>query len=551
MTSHSPQTIILAAGRSDPKNMNTGLFNSAPMIPVNGKPVIGWILDEELKKRPGSKVTVVTRLGDKSLQRFLTHFYISRHAVRLHYVNPANPEQDTILASLQAGLEDVPTDSAVNVILGDTLILDDCSERDVIFTSDRIDEARTWCLVETRPDGEITHFFDKELVSLDRKLAVAGYYCLSSSEHLKAAVRQAIQNGRSQISDALAFYQIERPLFSKTTTRWFDFGHVDGIVKAKYALLDTRFFNSLRVDEVRGIIEKRSTNKEKLKDEAFWFEQLPSQLKIFTPRLIRHWEDGENYHIQQEMYGYPTLAELYLYSDMSVGAWRAALRKLLSVHSHFSGVFGDLDVRHFENIYREKTWSRLDKLKTQSPDWARLLEQEYVTINDETYAGLPLLRDKINRKLDTLIRSAKPTVVHGDYCFSNILFDPSTHFVRVIDPRGRFGVQSIFGDPRYDIAKLRHSAVGLYDFINSGFFRVEDCDGGAFRCQIFEREHTREVAYFFDELVQEHGYRPTDIRLIEALLFLSMVPLHADYPMKQKMFFINGLRLMNQALLEK
>ena len=43
----------------------------------------------------------------------------------------------------------------------------------------------------------------------------------------------------------------------------------------------------------------------------------------------------------------------------------------------------------------------------------------------------------------------------------------------MIDPRGSFGDTKIYGDRRYDWAKLYYSAVGNYDSMNSKKFLVE------------------------------------------------------------------------------
>ncbi len=64
------------------------------------------------------------------------------------------------------------------------------------------------------------------------------------------------------------------------------------------------------------------------------------------------------------------------------------------------------------------------------------------------------------------------TLVHGDLCLSNILYDLRCRVCKFIDPRGSFGVPGIYGDPRYDVAKMYHSVYGLYDFITNDLFDV-------------------------------------------------------------------------------
>ena len=67
--------------------------------------------------------------------------------------------------------------------------------------------------------------------------------------------------------------------------------------------------------------------------------------------------------------------------------------------------------------------------------------------------------------------------MHGDFCFSNILYDFKSQSIKVIDPRGLSGdgkEQSIYGDLRYDVAKLAHSVIGKYDFIIAGRFSYSE-----------------------------------------------------------------------------
>ena len=63
------------------------------------------------------------------------------------------------------------------------------------------------------------------------------------------------------------------------------------------------------------------------------------------------------------------------------------------------------------------------------------------------------------------------SVMHGDYCFSNILYDMRNHTIKLIDPRGFLNRErgfSFYGPYIYDYFKLAHSYIGKYDFIISG-----------------------------------------------------------------------------------
>ncbi|MDW8465868.1 MAG: hypothetical protein RML35_06715 [Chloroherpetonaceae bacterium] len=142
-------------------------------------------------------------------------------------------------------------------------------------------------------------------------------------------------------------------------------------------------------------------------------------------------------------------------------------------------------------------------------------------------------------------QSFSPCIMHGDLCFSNILYDVSNQIVRLIDPRGSFGEKGIYGDPRYDMAKLRHSVAGLYDFIVADMFEARE-EKQEFRVEIFDAQNLKEIIADFNQQLEENGYNVQHIKLIEGLLFISMLPLHQDYPKRQLMMFLTGIMRLNE-----
>ena len=66
----------------------------------------------------------------------------------------------------------------------------------------------------------------------------------------------------------------------------------------------------------------------------------------------------------------------------------------------------------------------------------------------------------------------KFNIIHGDNTFSNTIADENSK-IWFIDPRGVFGSTPIYGDRRYDYAKLYYSAYGNYDSINSKDYRIK------------------------------------------------------------------------------
>ena len=195
-------------------------------------------------------------------------------------------------------------------------------------------------------------------------------------------------------------------------------------------------------------------------------------------------------------------------------------------------------------MYHIKTVKRLETLK-KSEYWRNLLEKDKVIINGKTYNGWPYFKSLLEEKMKDLYKKDEMTFLHGDLCLGNILFDPNSRIFKFIDPRGSFGEVSVYGDNKYDIAKLRHSFSGQYDFIVSDLFSVEE-DEDAFSFTIFSDSEHVDIGKYFDQTLKKNGYDLKKIRFIEALLFLSMIPLHSDGSDRQKAMFLTGIQLLNK-----
>jgi dTDP-glucose pyrophosphorylase len=512
------------------------------MIPVNGKPVIGWILDDLLEKGLKS-VIVVLRQQDHRLQSFLQRAYTGRMEVVLAPLR----HEGTIIQSLQTGLNGCQGEGLVRVILGDTLIKDRFDRGGDLVYVGNVDDSRRWCLAVTAAGGTVIDYIDKQETAIEPKLALAGYYQFQNAHHLRECAERCVMAGDRELSDLLSRYGALYPIQAQPVEEWYDFGHIDNLVDARRRLIQPRYFNSLSINPILNTITKVSENAEKLRDELDWYLNIPDELKVLSPRILRH--DARNGHLEvvQEYYGYPTLAELYVYGDLDPDSWSSILRHVLRIHNEFCGYTGKLERRVVESMYFEKTWDRLGQVRAMDPAWREMLEYEEVAYNGRALKNVFALEEAIREKSRTTARTAPVRIIHGDLCFSNILFDVNNQIIRLIDPRGSFGKKGIWGDARYDIAKLRHSVCGLYDYIVADTFELQQ-SGPEFSGRVCANGTPKVVALCFDRLVSALGYDLNDIRFIEGLLFISMLPLHQGHAERQRMMFLTGLSLLNDCL---
>ena len=232
----------------------------------------------------------------------------------------------------------------------------------------------------------------------------------------------------------------------------------------------------------------------------------------------------------------------------------------MQVFKSLEGILEDLDeytlvppepelaVHSMRTMYEDKTRSHLKKVM-EDPRFETFCK-DTVNINGKEIPGLercleslPLAAERL--KLYDLTEFC---VIHGDMELGNILYDKRNRIVRLIDPRGKFGDFDIYGDPRYDLAKLCHSLEGDYIFMARGMFQSQWTPHG-FQIKTGLSPRHQVIKDLFHKWMLDRWSRTyQQVRFIESLLFLSMVPLHAYRFDAQEAFLAKGLCLFEEAL---
>jgi hypothetical protein len=303
-----------------------------------------------------------------------------------------------------------------------------------------------------------------------------------------------------------------------------------------------RAFNTLEISET--VVRKRSEDTRKLKAEAGWLHALPSTLRPYTARLIGDGEDARGYFYDTEYAYMPTLAELFVFGQLRPASWQ----RILSSCKAFLDAAAEaapegMPDRVLDQLTIDKTEARLEQ-------HARDTGFDLDAPNRLNGRPAPSLRACLN-EVAAVVRRAEPhpSVMHGDYCFSNILYDIRTDRIRLIDPRGLLpdGEIGIGGDTRYDAAKLMHSIEGRYDLIIAGQYAATG--GGTNDFQLsFSPNPIHDQLTEAARSMTMGGVRLDDevVAAATVSLFLSMLPLHADRPDRQTAFIANALRLHQQ-----
>lgn len=323
--------------------------------------------------------------------------------------------------------------------------------------------------------------------------------------------------------------------------------------------LVTRAYNRFDVDNRRGVMRKISST-ERLKDEITYYLILnrdhPDQA-VYFPRIIDSKHHGESeYWMDLEMYDYQNVGK-YMLGENIMPSWAEFFISLRDILLEFGtlkpySVWTDEDITTAaHNMYIIKTekeyqnfydgWK--DKLEYVFAD--QLIDQT-LYINDMLYKPFEIIWPDIKDYILKNMLHFTPSVIHGDCCFSNILYGPDANIIRFIDPRGSFGKKGIYGDIRYDVAKLYHSVDGTYEaFIRDKFGVTQNKN----KYELHVKD-TGEISWAKNEF--EYIFFPEfdkkEIKILQGCIFIGMCARHYDSLERQRAMYLTGIRLLNEAL---
>ncbi|MEM1059834.1 MAG: NTP transferase domain-containing protein [Verrucomicrobiota bacterium] len=542
----APTAVILAAGRLSPSLAAAYGHTSSAMLPVNGRPVIHWSLSY-LKEIGVDRAVIGTNPGDDRLRRFVTQVFSSHFQLEFPEITTDRGPGATLLECLKAEL----VEEGVLVVLGDTIFkTPDAallgSGQDYVLTADGAAESNRWCFAEADADGKILSLADKPAERPEDWPVLMGVYEVADATPGRAGLEAQPADARLELRHFLEPYIARGSLQALPAAEWLDCGNMDLLIGSRRRLISARTFNSLELDELRGTLTKRSRNTHKFIDEINYYRLLPNNLASFFPRVLDFSIAPEDTFLTLEYYGYPTLSELWAFEEYEPAAWERIFSRLREVLACFAEYRLELPASDVARFYWTKTLLRVEAFARQS-EWAqRLVEAESISVNRKRLRGWPQLVDSAQERVTALAANCRAQIIHGDLCFPNILYDPLSHAFKLIDVRGSFAGAGLYGDPRYDAAKLLHSIHGGYDFLIHDMFRVELDDDAVTLEQFFPEIRPAVLRTYRDCLGGDFALE--EVRFIEALLFLSMCPLHHDHHQRQIAMFAIGLQLLNRLL---
>ncbi|MFC5469743.1 hypothetical protein ACFPPD_13500 [Cohnella suwonensis] len=518
------------------------------LIPLQGKPVFEHLFEQY--RHTVDKIYIVGYEQSDLIEAYLVSRQLN-HSVELVVLDRLGSLGYSICFAMKEAFRSCGTVDSILVNFGDTLLNEEvqADENTVYYSKTR--HSKTWTTFH-HDSGKITQVWDRQEVQYAENYDsfIGVFHFADPSAFLQALEDAGKHNGvYDSFYHAVLTYNELYPYQIKQTQEWMDVGHQEQYIQTAKEV-QARFFNTIEIDKQRGILTKKSENQEKFIKEIKWYLKLPSQLQYLIPRIFDYSLDYNDPYVRMEYYSYNTLHDLFVYGNHSLSQWDEifdSMEQIILDMSRYQVSLGQEEAAaSLDAIYIEKTIQRLNSLK-HHPQLGRLLTEEIV-INGKKFPPLSFYMEILPELLqkNQVYNVNSFQIIHGDLCFSNILYSLSGSTIRLIDPRGEFGKFDIYGDIRYDLAKLSHSVLGRYDFIINDLIdvRMED---NRIRYEIHSNRRNAQIGERFrDRLSKLTDMRV--IRLIESLLFLSMVPLHGDYPRRQHVMLAVGVEMLDSFL---
>ncbi len=472
------------------------------ILPYNGKPIIVHNLKLLLNIEQLGTITIIVDHQSQKIIDTITMYFknkVDSRIIQFKTYSTVNGNYGP-LVSIYHGLNS--SRNSLLVVLSDILLQTYFDFKSSFISVQKVDDYKRWCMVEQ--NKQILRFYDKVKQKPPTNLSLSGIYYFEDGNTIYNIINKIIKPffGELQISKILEIYLKTNSLKLKPIAI-IDFGTLEEYQGTRLGM-NCRFFNILE-DKDYMIIKKSHEYRAKIIKEVNWFKTMPPNIQQHLPRIyddnIKAIKSNYTWYSIEKI-NYPTLREWYLFLEADIQFWDNVFNKIFLVLDKFYNT-NNLGNSFFNEMIIKTTLRIAGLPSDYKPD-----------------SFLSIFK---NLKFNT-----KDTIFHGDMNFSNIFFDEKSENVMLIDPNG-----DVQGNVLYDYAKLMTSVIYDYDFIDSNLYMEMDGDYTLFNAG---KKQIKDL--FMEKLKKRFDANIIrTITLISASLFLTMIPLHKDNKIKQKLFY--------------
>lgn len=475
--------IIVQAGGKGTRLQHLTRNKPKALVPVDNLPMLYHLF----RKYPDKKFIIIADYQKEVLRSYLSAFSEVTYLV-------VDAEGTGTCGGIGQAIDLLPDGQAFMLIWSDLILperfsLPEAYEKAVQATDDYIGISETFPCRWSYADG----VFAEERSC---KHGVSGFFLFSNKEKLKEVPE------------------------SGELVRWMQ---QKGMQFREWSLAGTREFGLLEEYERQEQIRCRPFNRITVDGDVLTKEPLDAQGAALAEKECAWYEKASKMQMKNlpVIYGKHPLKMEYIKGkniyeyNLSYEEKKEILQKLIAALRELHQMqCVSADSFSMKEAYFYKTIARLARIEDLVP----FGREREIVINGKKCRNVYYYKRELEEKLDQL-SCEKFYFIHGDCTFSNLMLREDGSPV-LIDPRGYFGYTKLYGDIRYDWAKLYYSIVGNYDRFNRKEFRLRI---GASA----EEGVTLEIASNHWEDMEDTFFEMTgadrkEIRLLHAVIWLSL-----------------------------
>ena len=470
--------VIVQAGGKGTRLGKYTLNRPKCLVPVKGRPMIEQTLDIYKDK------TVII-IGDAHFDMLL--HYICEISKFDNYILLQTEEEGTG-AGIKSALKNIPD--------GEPFII---TWSDLFFEKEQEFEFDNELLVGLAGNFDCRWSLEKGIfknVSSQEK-GVSGFFVFKNKKRF-----EQLKTEKSLVRGFLSDYYMPYEISSFTNQHCFEVGTVEKYEELLSQEVNHRFFNEVKIDGDKVYKKCVDSQYEKVHQaEKDWYEYVKYSFtripKIYsTEPLVMSKVNGQH------------AWDVKTNKDWVIENYCDALQQLHTI----KGSCEPLSEYDCADTYMFKPYQRVMQVRHIIEDFKKPVIQINGKSCRNPFCDMRSFEEILEKHL---LQDIKYTVIHGDCTFSNTLVDDKNR-VWFIDPRGTFGGSKIYGDPRYDWAKLYYSAIGNYDKINSKKFSVDRKNGIQLEIESNGYEH------FGEYIIQRSKMKKTEMLLLHSGIWFSL-----------------------------
>ena len=291
---------------------------------------------------------------------------------------------------------------------------------------------------------------------------------------------------------------------------WFDIGNIKSFLRTK------SFF---RKKNKYNILEKKNESIWFVKDKVIKFSsdisfiknRIKRQriLKKYTPKIIGY---SKNFYVYKKI-------EAKILSKIINKKLFIKLLQYLN-YFWFDKKIISKNLKIFNksclSFYKDKTFSRVRDFLNKNKESDKIEIINNVKVNKINFLLKKIDWDNISQGV--------PVNFHGDLHFENILFKKKSFYL--LDWRQDFNNSLIHGDLYYDLAKILHGIIISHENVQRNKYKITYLNNKKCFLHFKITKKYKIILYEFENWIKLNNYDLDKVRIITALIFINISPLH-------------------------